>query len=229
MEIFEWKRILINDLPYTFLFEVLLRSIVMFGVILISLSLTGKRGVKQLSVFELVLIIGLGSAAGDPMFYEDVGLLPALVVFVTVISMYKLITWLTGKSEKFERVIEGKAECFVSDGLFSLQTFENEHLAIDEFFSGLRLQSVEHLGQVRNAYLETNGELSLFFYPDKDVKAGLPLLPHLYEKRSARIPHDGTFSCTFCGFTDEKKKGKAVCKICKKDQWVESIKTLRIT
>src|SRR5215217_7228955 len=97
-EIFEWKRLLFNDLPSLFLVEVIFRSTVMFVILLVTLKLAGKRGVKQLSVFETVIIIALGSAAGDPMFYEDVGIVPALVVFTTIIVLYRFVTWLTGKN-----------------------------------------------------------------------------------------------------------------------------------
>jgi uncharacterized membrane protein YcaP (DUF421 family) len=65
-----------------FLPEVALRTFFMFFVILTSLRILGKRSVAQLSVFELGVIIGLGSAAGDPMFYKDVGLLPGVVVLL---------------------------------------------------------------------------------------------------------------------------------------------------
>ena len=76
-EIFEWNRLFYNNLPEIFILEVIFRSTVMFTILLLTLKLAGKRGVKQLSVFETVIIIALGSAAGDPMFYEDVGIMPA--------------------------------------------------------------------------------------------------------------------------------------------------------
>jgi len=56
-EIFEWNRLLFNDLPIQFLFEVVFRTIIMFLVVLVTLRFTGKRGVKQLSVFEVVIVI----------------------------------------------------------------------------------------------------------------------------------------------------------------------------
>ena len=67
-KVFDWNRILINDLPYFFLLEVVLRTAVMFAFLLVALRFTGQRGVKQLSIFEIVIIIAMGSAAGDPMF-----------------------------------------------------------------------------------------------------------------------------------------------------------------
>lgn len=228
-EIFEWNRVLFNELPEIFLLEVIFRSTVMFIILLLTLKLTGKRGVKQLSVFETVIVIALGSAAGDPMFYEDVGIVPAAIVFLVIIILYRAVTWLTGKSKKFEEFIEGKTVCLISDGKFSISSFKKETLAQDEFFSELRVKSVEHLGQVKHAFIETSGEVSVFFYEDKDVQYGLPILPGKFDKKDTTIKDEGIHSCTFCGHTEEQKPGTATCKICKKEEWVPAIKTLRIT
>jgi uncharacterized membrane protein YcaP (DUF421 family) len=228
-QIFEWNRLFYNDLPANFALEVVFRSTVMFTILLLTLKLAGKRGVKQLSIFETVIIIALGSAAGDPMFYEDVGILPAAIVFLVIIILYRIVTWLTGKSKKFEEFIEGKTECLIQDGKFSIATFKKESLAQDEFFSELRIRSIEHLGQVKHAFLETSGEVSVFFYEDKDVKYGLPILPALFNDKSQLIINDGVHACTFCGHTEEQKPGTAKCEVCHKDEWVPAIKTLRIT
>ncbi len=228
-EIFEWNRLLYNDLPESFLLEVIFRSTIMFTVLLLTLKVAGKRGVKQLSVFETVIIIALGSAAGDPMFYEDVGIVPAAIVFLVIIVLYRAVTWLTGKSKKFEEFIEGKTECLINDGKFSVSTFKKETLAQDEFFSELRIKSIEHLGQVKHAFIETSGEISVFFYEDEEVKPGLPILPLLFHQKSKNILTEGIYACTFCGHTEELKKGTAICKVCQKEEWVPAIKTLRIT
>jgi uncharacterized membrane protein YcaP (DUF421 family) len=225
--IFEWKRVLFNELPPQFLLEVAFRSFVMFTVLLITLKFAGKRGVRQLSIFETVIIIALGSAAGDPMFYEDVGLIPAAVVFVVVMLLYRLVTWYTGKSKWFEHLIEGKTVCLIEEGRFSITKFQRESLAQDEFFSELRLKAVEHLGQVRHAFIEPSGALSVFFYDDSDVKHGLPLIPKLYDKKSKLIPHPGLYSCANCGHTQSIELSSILCPVCKTDEWVSSIKTLR--
>ncbi|HKO80731.1 MAG TPA: hypothetical protein VJU78_10055 [Chitinophagaceae bacterium] len=105
---FSWKELLLGSEEWNYLPEVAIRTLIMFTVILIGLSILGKRGVKQLSVFELVVIIGLGSAAGDPMFYKDVGLIPAIIVFIIVISLHSWVTHWVGRSKKIERLIERK-------------------------------------------------------------------------------------------------------------------------
>jgi uncharacterized membrane protein YcaP (DUF421 family) len=227
-KIFEWERLLLNELPAMFLLEVIFRTSVMFIFLLIALRFTGKRGVKQLSIFEIVIIIALGSAAGDPMFYHDVGLLPAIFVFIVVICFYRLVTWLTGKSKWFEELLEGKTELLIDNGFFSVIKFDASAIAQDEFFSELRLKSIEHLGQIKYAFLEPSGNISVFFFEDHEVKPGLPLLPLLFKKKSTEIIHDGIYACAKCGVTRQLSAGHAVCPVCNEDEWVEAISTLRV-
>ncbi len=63
---YDWKQLLMGSEDWTFLIETILRTSIMFIIILVGLRLLGKRGVKQLSVFELVVIIGLGSGCRRP-------------------------------------------------------------------------------------------------------------------------------------------------------------------
>ena len=60
----------------------------MFIIIISFLRLSGKRGIRQLSLFELAIILCLGSAAGDPMFTEDLPIAHAFVAFVVILFLY---------------------------------------------------------------------------------------------------------------------------------------------
>ena len=225
----DWKMFLLGGEEWKFLGETFIRSVIMFIVLLTALRLLGKRGVKQLSVFELVVIIGLGSAAADPMFYKDVGLLPAILVFAIIILMYKLVTFLVNKSSHFEKIIEGKPVCLIEDGRFSIENFEKETVAQDEFFAELRMASVMHLGQIERAYIETNGSISIFFYTDDEVKFGLPILPQLFNEKCKQVTKENVYACTFCGNVKKLIPASThICTICKKDQWVEAINRKRV-
>src|SRR5829696_8284005 len=225
-----WKDFLIGEQEWGFLPEAAIRSLVMFVVILVSLRLLGKRGVKQLSVFELGVIIGLGSAAGDPMFYKEVGLLPAIVVFLVVMALYKLVTFLNDKSNSFEKFVEGKPAYVISEGQLLVENFNQQPISKDELFSQLRLNNVSQLGQVERAILETNGELSIFYYPDDKVKAGLPILPHLCEEKLTQITKEDNYACAACGNMEKfKVSSEQVCTSCKKTEWVKAIAIKRIS
>ena len=217
-----------NDASFDFLFEVVLRTAIMFITLLIVLKLAGKRGIKQLSIFEMVIIISLGSAAGDPMFYDDVGVIPAITVCVVVLSLYRLITWLTGKSPLVEKLLEGKTICLIDHGILT-KNFDKESLGQDELFTFLRLSNVEHLGQVKKAYLETSGDVSVFFYDDDEVKHGLPILPELFDKQLQTVDAPGKYCCSHCGRADQLSNGAHKCNGCDCNTWVAAIDTKRIS
>ncbi len=227
---FGWKQLLLGGEEWNFLPETMLRTLIMFVIIVTGLRVLGKRGVKQLSVFELVVIIGLGSAAGDPMFYKDVGILPALLVFSIIISLYSLVTYLIGKNKKFELLVEGKPVCLIKDGMFSIDNFKKEALGEDEFFSELRLHGVSQLGQVEEAIEESSGNISVFYYPDEEVKYGLPIMPNSLQQSLEQVKEAGMYACIFCGYTSQLQPAKHhTCPSCKKSKWVKASKRKRVT
>lgn len=226
---FNWKELLIGDEDWNFLPAVVLRAFIMFMIIVISLRLLGKRGVKQLSIFELVVIIGLGSAAGDPMFYRDVGILPAMIVFAMVVGLYSLITYMIGRNKRFEKMIEGGPVCLIKKGVFSVDNFKKEMLGEDEFFAELRMQGVSQLGQIEEAIEESSGNISIFYFPDDEVKFGLPIMPNSLQDSFKKIAKDGFYSCIFCGFTEKiKPVAKHTCPQCDKGEWVASSNKKRV-
>src|SRR5688500_14481435 len=122
---FDWSRIWLGEeAPITFLGEVFLRSGLMYLLILLTLRVMGKRGIKQLSLFEFSIILALGSAAGDPMFYQDVPITHALVVFAVILSLYVLFNYWTEQSEQVETWLEGRAVCILEDGEINLSAFK---------------------------------------------------------------------------------------------------------
>ena len=225
----DWKSLLLGEEQWNFLLEVVLRSLVMFLVIVLTLRLLGKRGVKQLSVFELGVIIGLGSAAGDPMFYKDVGLIPGILVFGIVISLYRLITFLINRNDRFEQFMEGTPTCLIQNGCFIVENFKKEPIAMDELFSQLRLKSVSHLGQIDQAIIETNGEVSVFYTPNDKVTYGLPILPDLQEHKLEAISQEGHYACTYCGHTEHLQPATFhQCVYCGKKEWLKAINHQRL-
>ncbi len=188
-----------------------------------------EKGVRQLSIFEVAVIIALGSAAGDPMFYEDVALVPSLVVFVVILVVYRAIIWLAAKSEKVESIVEGDPVTIIRDGEIELGNKGNSPFAHDEFFAEMRAQSIEHMGQVRMAILETNGSVSFYYFPDEDVRPGLPVIPEYYNDRCDTVTESGEYACCYCGHTRKLPEGKHQCIRCEKNDWVKALATKRIT
>ena len=226
----DWNLFLMGDEKWSFLIEASLRTFIMFIIIVVGLRLLGKRGVKQLSVFELVVIIGLGTAAGDPMLYKNLGILPALVVFVMVILLYRVIIYFVGRNKKFESLIEGKPVCLIKNGVFSIENFSKEALGEDEFFTELRMQNVSQLGQIEEAIMESSGSISIFYYPDTEVKYGLPIMPDSEASSISTIMVDDYYACNFCGHTMKLEAGNSfICPSCKKSKCIKASNKKRIS
>ena len=224
----DWMTLLLGEEDWNFLYEVLLRSAIMFIVAIVAMRAIGRRGTKQ-GVFELVLIITLGSAAGDPMFYKKVGVLPAILVFACVVIMYKIINFLTARVQAFDDLIEGTHARLVKDCRFAVENTKLENLRHDELFEDLRLHGVKHLGQIESAYIEASGQLSIYFLPDEKVEYGLPVTPELFDKKLEEIKEQAVYSCCHCGNTKEIGPARHhTCEVCKNKMWVRSIKERRV-
>lgn len=132
MKAFDWQRMALDKVPVEFLAEVALRSLYTFVLVFIFLKITGRRGVRQMSLFEVLIILTLGSAAGDVAFYDDVPLLPVLVVFVTLALLYRGIMWLMGHSESW-RIYWRKPIVVVEEGQLAWEKLHAENMTEFEF------------------------------------------------------------------------------------------------
>ncbi|RYF60551.1 MAG: DUF421 domain-containing protein, partial [Comamonadaceae bacterium] len=219
---FDPTRILFKDLPLAFLAEVVLRTVFAYCAVFLFLKLSGRRGIRQLSLFELVVILTLGSAAGDVSFYEDVPVIPVAMVFVTLLGVYRLTTFVTSKSKRLEGWMDGKPVTVIEDGLYKLESLEGLNMSSSELFMELRQKGVEHLGQVRLAILETDGDLSVYFF--ETARPGLSVLPPPHRTVVQQVTDDALFCCTRCGQPSQLSAHRhAQCERCGNDRWVKAL------
>ncbi|OQP31401.1 YetF domain-containing protein [Pantoea latae] len=225
---FDLHKFLINDQPYTFLFEVIIRVFIAYSVVFIFLKISGRRGVQQLSLFEVVIILTLGSASGDVTFYDDVPVLPVIMVFVVLLLLYRLTTWAMSHSPALSKLIEGDVVTLISHGKYVAANLDKLNISEDEFLMELRQDGAEHLGQIRLGLVEVDGQLSLYFYKNEDVVPGLSVLPAEHRPCFTLIPHDGRYACNRCGLTQPLRAGDQLdCPECGRNVWSLALETRR--
>ncbi|MCC6892058.1 MAG: DUF421 domain-containing protein [Anaerolineae bacterium] len=230
---FDLNRIFIGELPILFIVEIALRTTIMMLYLMFLLRLLGRRSMTQLSLFEFVLIIGLGSAVGDPMFYFDIPVIHGMAAITFVVFIERALIWLTNRSHKVEDILEGTPKLLVQDGEFDVEGVNSVSMSRNEIYMELRLVGVEQLGQVKISYLEMNGEMSIFKHAPKDVRPGLPLLPGTELGKAQTLPVDqpvaktGDYACLCCGSTVSLEAGQALlkCKQCDDHKWIEASHT----
>ncbi len=224
---FDFGRMFFGDEPPLFLLEIAIRTVVIYVYTLVLIRWIGSRSIAQLSLVEFLLVIALGSAVGDAMFYPDVPLVHCIVVITVVVLLDKALSYMVARNPRFEDVIEGKSVEVVRNGVIRHRALEGLNFGHDELFEQLRLKNVEHLGQVRAAYLETNGMLSVFTAIPGSERPGLSIDPPWDVREPRKIeagtttPHEGLFACAQCASVMEISANKdlPMCPICAGNVW----------
>lgn len=207
-------RIFFGENSLWFLLEVVFRTTFIFSYTLLLLRWMGKRGLGQLSPFELAIIVALGSAVGDPMFYPDVPLTHAMIVIAVVITLQRFLGFVTLKHRAVEEFFESRSELLVHNGCVRLDQVRRERLSKNELFEMLRIEGISHLGQVRQAFLEPSGKLSVIRW--EPARPGLTVLPQCCHGEGLNEDRDQRWlCCEECGATDQvRNAGQTCCVIC---------------
>lgn len=230
-KIFDFHRIFFGDLPYGFLLEIVFRTAVMYAYTIILLRLLGKRSMGQLSTLELAIIICFGSAVGDPMMGKDIPIVHGMVVITTVAILQSAAEWIINRNKKLEAFMEGRPDCLVKDGMIVNSSLNKNNLSHEDLYRFLRSRDIEHLGQVKNAFFETSGLVSVWCFPKSEMVPGLGILPEeqvaedQIKAAGTLVSVEGHFSCTHCGYTRYLALDKKFpdCPKCGGKEWMRSV------
>jgi len=223
--ILDWKRMFFGDEPPLYLLEILVRTLIIYVYTLGLLRWLGSRTIGQLSTVEFLLVIALGSAVGDAMFYPDVPLIHALFVVTIVVLANKSLDMLIARFKTAERVIDGAPEEAIRDGVFCNPFLKSTSFGPSEIFQQLRERGIEHMGQIAHGYIEADGALTIFLA--REPRPGLPFVPPWELSEPERIDAStaqqkpATLSCLHCG-TLAKVKAKTApgkCPHCGHIHW----------
>lgn len=228
---FDLLRIFFGEEPPIIYAEILLRTLVMYIYTFVLIRVLGKRESGTLSPFELIIVISLGSAVGDPMFYPDVPLFHGFTVITGIVLLQRGLENLTNQFPILERRVEGKTRILVQDGVIHLANLEHERISHLELYSALRSKGVLQLGQVYRAYFEPSGDIAVFKVEEKVVRPGLGILPKddpstpkIYQKGDT-LPTSMLMVCCTCGTVKEVVLGQSLttCEVCKGEEWSPAI------
>ncbi|TVZ53252.1 DUF421 domain-containing protein [Dokdonia sp. Hel_I_53] len=162
---FEWKRIFLGtENEALFLLEIGFRVTFIYLFAVLVMRLLGKRGNRSLSMFENVLIIALGSAIGDTMFYPKVPLIFACIVIVLIVAMSRYLQYLQINYRNVNTFLDGKPTTLIKKGEILEQGLKDSRIRKEELYGMLREHAIRDLGDVEYAILERTGKLSIFTY-----------------------------------------------------------------
>jgi uncharacterized membrane protein YcaP (DUF421 family) len=168
-------------------------SSILFAITLYTITkIGGKKQLSELSFFEYVSGITIGSIAGEVIMGLDGNMLHGVLAIMVFGAFTYLHDLLGIKSKTFRDLVEGKSTVLIKDGKVLEENLKKEKYTIDELNSLLRQKNVFKTADVEFAVLEPKGDLSVLLKKElqpltaKDLN--LPLAP---EKEPYTIIMDG--------------------------------------
>lgn len=140
--------------------DIVLRATAMFAILFLLLRLMGKRELAEMTPFELVLLIVMGDLIQQGVTHNDFSLTGATLAIGTFAFWSLVLNWVSIKSKRIERLVDGQPAILVRDGQVLEAAMDRNRLSRAEMESEMRLAGFAHLADVEWAVLETNGKIS---------------------------------------------------------------------
>lgn len=141
--------------------ELIVRAVIVYVLLLVLLRVTGKRQVGQLAPFDLVLLLVLANAVQNAMNAGDNSLLAGIILAVALIGLNYVVAYATSESKAVEALIEGRPEILIHNGRLYENVMRRARLTHHELNAALREAGCDDVAQVHFAILENNGQISV--------------------------------------------------------------------
>ena len=183
---FEWGRLLIGEGPVLYLLEIAFKSLVVFAILLLVLRMLGKRAQQNISPMQQMLMIALGSAAGDALLYPTVPLAYAALILLGITGLTMLLELVSEKSRGVRDYVESRPRVLVREGEDDWKALDRERTTRRELFAELRIKGARSLSQVDVAILEVTGDISVFL--NDRTPRDRDLLEYVLDDDRSKVP-----------------------------------------
>lgn len=137
------------------------RTLILYFFIILAVRLMGKRQVGEMQPAELVITILVSAVASVPMQDLNIPLAHGIIPILTLVGAEVLISTVTLKNLRLRRFLSGSPITIIEDGVFRQAELKKLRLSLDDVLEDLRLKDVFDIRDIKTAYVETNGQLSV--------------------------------------------------------------------
>jgi uncharacterized membrane protein YcaP (DUF421 family) len=148
------------------LLQIVLRTGVIYLLVLIGVRLSGKREVGQMTPFDLTLLLLLSNSVQNAMTGPDTSLLGGAVAAATLLILNYLVANVAGGSRRFRKLVEGEPSLLIHDGKVIESHMARERVSMDELHRALREHGINSCDQLALAVLEVDGSISCLKYDE---------------------------------------------------------------
>jgi uncharacterized membrane protein YcaP (DUF421 family) len=152
-----WKDMFVMGLP---LLEKILRPIIIYAFLVVSLRLSGKRELVQLNPFDLVVLLTLSNTVQNAIIGEDNSVLGGIIGATSLLVTNYLVVRFLYDHRKLDQMVEGRADVLVENGKVRTQHLKKELITMAQLEAAARKQGFGSLGEVEQCILEPGGTLT---------------------------------------------------------------------
>jgi uncharacterized membrane protein YcaP (DUF421 family) len=149
------------------MFNVIIKTAILYFFAMLVIRLMGKRQAGELQPFELIIAVMIAEVAATPMDGPGVPITYGIVPVVVLLVLHNLIAYISIKSDKARAFFSGKPSIVIHKGIVRREELKKQNYNLNDLLEQLRNKDVMNLGDVHYAVLESNGELSVMFKPEK--------------------------------------------------------------
>lgn len=153
---------------------IILRSVILYMVVAISLRMMGKRQIGELQPSELVITLLFSELASMPMQDVDQPILTGILPILALAAIEIAVSSITLKSVKLRHLLYGKPIVLVYNGKIDQKAMEKARVSIDDLIEAMRTSGVIKVADIDFAVLETNGNMSIIQKENASTKSGMP-------------------------------------------------------
>jgi uncharacterized membrane protein YcaP (DUF421 family) len=152
-----WKDMFVMGLP---LAEKILRPIIVYAFLVVSLRLSGKRELVQLNPFDLVVLLTLSNTVQNAIIGEDNSVLGGVIGATSLLLTNYLVVRFLYDHRKLDQIVEGRADVLVEGGKVRAKNLKRELITIPQLEAAARKQGFDSLSEVQQCVLEPGGTLT---------------------------------------------------------------------
>jgi uncharacterized membrane protein YcaP (DUF421 family) len=148
-------------IPDVSLFETVIRGIVTYFSIFILLRVVLRGRTSAVAMSDLLVLVLIADAAQNAMASEYHSITNGIVLVATIILCSFATDWVAFRVAAVRKFVHPERKRLIADGRVMRKILEEELMTEDELMTQLRLNGVEEVSEVKAAYLEGNGEVSV--------------------------------------------------------------------
>ena len=154
----DWNALFTTSVPPL---ELFIRGTLLFLALLVLMRVVGQRESGGLGMSDLLVIVLVGAGLGDGLTGGGSSIVDVLIPAVTVLLWSVAVDALVYRWPGLARYLKGRSRPLIVNGRLDHRALRRELISEDELQSQLRAHELDDYAQVRRAYLEPNGEITI--------------------------------------------------------------------